>query len=169
MVRRTTRWLSGLGMAVLALLPPHLPAYAQGGQPAASRIPEKVMETLKKRFPAAEIHKWTRETENNVVLYDIEFTQQGRKLEADIKDDGSIENWERAIAAGDLPAAVRQSVEKQYPGATLSEVMAVTAVHGGKESLEGYEVVLKTAAGKDVEVTVAPDGKILEDSGAEKP
>lgn len=34
--------------------------------------------------------------------------------------------------------------------------------------LEGYEVVLVTADKKEVEVMVAPDGRILEDSGDEK-
>ena len=34
--------------------------------------------------------------------------------------------------------------------------------------LEGYEIELTTADKKEVEVTVAPDGKILEDSGEKK-
>ena len=40
--------------------------------------------------------------------------------------------------------------------------MAVTAVTNGSEHLEGYEVVVKRALKKDVEMTIAPDGKILE-------
>ena len=34
--------------------------------------------------------------------------------------------------------------------------------------LEGYEILLDTADRKEVEVTVAPDGKIVEDSGEQK-
>jgi hypothetical protein len=41
-------------------------------------------------------------------------------------------------------------------------------VKNNKEMLEGYEIVLETADKKEVEVTVAPDGKILEDSTDEK-
>ena len=44
----------------------------------------------------------------------------------------------------------------------------VTEVKDGKDKLEGYEIVLETADKKEVEVTVAPDGKILEDSTDEK-
>jgi len=33
-------------------------------------------------------------------------------------------------------------------------------------SSKGYEIVLKRAEQKSVEVTVAPDGKFLEESGA---
>lgn len=50
----------------------------------------------------------------------------------------------------------------------LKEIMAVTAVKDGKDALEGYEVVLETAGKKAGEVTVAPDGKVLEDSGEKK-
>ena len=50
----------------------------------------------------------------------------------------------------------------------MKEIMEVTEVKGKTEKLEGYEVNLETADKKEVEVTVAPDGKILEDSGDKK-
>ena len=144
------------------------------GQPAASaqdkkdKIPKAVMDALKAKFPKAEIHKWTKEKEGDDVVYDIEFKQEGRKFEADIKEDGTIHNWEKEIAAKDLPKAVTKAVEKKYPKATLKEIMEITEVKDGKEELEGYEIVLETADKKEVEVTVAPDGKILEDTGEKK-
>jgi len=127
-------------------------------------IPKKVMDALKAKFPKAEIRKWTKETENGKVVYDIEFTMEKRNYEADIYEDGTYENWERAIEAKDLPKAVREAVDKKYPKAELKEVMEIFDVKDNKDVLHGYEVVLVTADKKDVEVTVAPDGKILEDS-----
>lgn len=129
------------------------------------KIPEVVMDALKAKFPEAEIHKWTKEKEGDIVLYDIEFKQQDRKFEADIKEDGTIHNWEKEIAAEDLPEAAMKAVETKYPGSTIQEIMEITAVSDGKDALEGYEVVLETADQKEVEITVAPDGGILEDSG----
>src|SRR5262249_22500163 len=131
-------------------------------------IPKKVMDALKAKFPKAEITKWTKEKEGNDVVYDIEFKQEGRKFEADIKEDGTILNWEKEIAAKDLPEAVKKAVDKKYPNAKLKEIMEVTEVKGKEEKLEGYEIVLETADKKEVEVMVAPDGKILEDSGEKK-
>jgi hypothetical protein len=128
----------------------------------------KVMDALKAKFPKAQIHKWTREKEGDIVVYDIEFKQEGRKFEADIKEDGTIHDWEKEIAAKHLPKAVKTAVETKYPKSTPKEIMAVTAVKDGEDSLEGYEIVLETADKKGVEVTVAPDGKILEDSGEKK-
>ncbi len=132
------------------------------------KIPKLVIDALKTKFPQAEIHKWTKEQEGNIVVYDIEFEQVGRKFEADIKEDGTIHNWEKAIGIEDLPEAVKKSVGEKYPNSTLKEIMEITAVIDGRDTLEGYEIVLQTAEMKEVEVMVAPDGKILEDTGEEK-
>jgi uncharacterized membrane protein YkoI len=137
-------------------------------KPDLSLIPKAVMDSLKAKFPKAEIDKWTKEKENGVDVYDIEFKQEGRKFEADIKEDGTIMNWEKEIPIKDLPEAAAKAVEKKYPKSTIKEVMEVTEIKDKKEQLEGYEVVLVTADKKDAEVTVAPDGKILEDSGEKK-
>ncbi len=127
-------------------------------------IPQVVVDGLKTRFPQAEIQKWTREREGDIVVYDFEFTQGGMKLEADIKADGSIHNWEKAIDLGDLPEMVGQAAETKYPQSTIKEIMEITALIDGQETLEAYEIVLETADMKNVEIAVAPDGRILEDS-----
>ena len=137
-------------------------------QDKKEKIPPRVMDALKARFPKAVIDKCTREKEGDAVVYDIEFKQGTQKFEADIKEDGTIVNWEKEIAIKDLPDAVRKAVDRKYPNATLKEVMQVTEVKDGKDRLEGYEITLQTAAKKSVEVTLAPDGKILEDSGEKK-
>lgn len=131
------------------------------------KIPKVVMDALKAKFPDAEIHQWTKETEGDIVVYDIEFKQQDRKFEADIKEDGTIHNWEKEIAAKDLPQAVKKVVEEKYPESTHIEIMEIRAVKEGEDVLEGYEIVLETADKKEVEVTVSPDGEVLEES-AEK-
>ncbi len=157
--------LNGLLAITLAAL---LAGSAARAQDKKDEIPKKVMDALKAKFPKAEIRKWTKEKEGDKVVYDIEFTQDKRNFEADIFEDGAIHNWEKAIEAKDLPKAVREAVDKKYPKATLKEVMEVTEVKDGKDKLEGYEIVLETADKKEVEVMVAPDGKILEDSSDEK-
>lgn len=132
------------------------------------KIPKVVTDALKAKFPNAEIRKWIKETEGDIVVYDIEFKQQDRKFEADIKEDGTIHNWEKEIAAKDLPESVKKAVEDKYPNSTHKEIMEITAVKEGKDVPEGYEIVLETADRKEVEVTVAPDGRTLEESGEEE-
>lgn len=157
---------TSLGAAALAVALAVLAAPARADN--KDELPKKVADALKAKFPKAEIRKWTKETEDGKAVYDIEFKQGDRNFEADIFEDGTIHNWERAIAAKDLPKAVTEAVEKKYPKATLKEVMEVNDVKDGKDVLHGYEIVLETAAKKEVEVTVAPDGKILEDSTDDK-
>ena len=136
--------------------------------PRADKIPANVMTTLTTRFPQARIDKWAREKEDGKEVYDIEFRQGDRKFEADIFADGAIHNWEQQISQADLPQAVVQTVNKRFPKGTLKEIMAVTDVTNGAERLEGYEIVVRRSMRKDVEMTIAPDGRILEGPGAEK-
>jgi len=171
MIARHLRWGPPAVLLIASLfVGPRTSAQDQKGSDKLEldKIPKVVMEALKAKFPKAQIHKWTKEKEGDDVVYDIEFKQENRKCEADIKENGTYINFEKALAAKDLPRPVKQAVEKKYPKATLKEIMEITDVKGKDEKLEGYEVVLETSDKKEVEVTVAPNGKIIEDSGETK-
>jgi hypothetical protein len=127
------------------------------------KIPKAVMDSLLAKFPKARIDKCVKEKEGNDIVYDIEFKQEGRKCESDIKEDGTYINYEKAIEAKDLPKAVRDAVEKRYPQATLKEIMEETEVKGKDEKISAYEVILVPAGKKEVEVRLSPAGKILEE------
>ncbi len=133
-----------------------------------NEVPAKVRAALEARFPGAEIREWSQEKEGDIVVVDVEFEVDGRKLEADIKEDGTLHNWEQQIPESDLPAAVRNAVASRYPGAALKEIMETRAVREGEDVIEEYEIILATGAARDVEVTLAPDGTFLEDAGSEQ-
>lgn len=155
--------IRGVGVALVLAL-----ALGATAEEKKVELPKKVADALKARFPKYTITKLTKEKEKGAVVYDIEFTVGGKKHEADIKEDGTIVNWEVEIALKDLPEAVKKAIDKKYPKATLKEAMKVTAVKGKKEELEGYEVTLVTAGKKKVEVNVSPEGKITEEESGEK-
>ena len=144
-------------------------ASAQDEPVSPDKIPATVIDALHAKFPRAKIDTCTRAKEGDDVVYDIEFKQDGRKCEADITEKGAYINYEKAIEARNLPKAVRNAIEQRYPKSTMKEIMEETEVKGKEEKLSAYEVVLVTADKKDVEVRVSPDGKILEDTAAEKP
>jgi Putative beta-lactamase-inhibitor-like, PepSY-like len=133
------------------------------------KIPKAVMDALLAKFPNARIEKCTRAKEGADIIYDIEFQQDGRKCEADIKENGIYINYEKAIEAVGLPKAVSEAIKKRYPNSALKEIMEETEVRGKKEKLSAYELVLETADHKEVEVRLSPNGKILEDTGARRP
>jgi len=155
----------GLLVGILALLLGHTPVAAQEEAVPSDKIPKVVMDALRTRFPQARIRKSTRAREGDVVVYDLEFTQAGRKCEADITENGAYINYEKAIAATALPTTVRDAIERRYPKARLKEVMEETEVTSTSEKLAAYEVVLVTAGKKEVELRLSPDGTVLEDTG----
>ena len=157
-----------LGVFVLFLCFGMTPVQAQEEKVPLDKIPKAVMDALLAKFPKAKIDKCTKAKEGEDIVYDIEFKQEGRKCEADIKENGTYINYEKAIEAKDLPKAVRDAIEKRYPKATLNEIMEETEVKGKDEKLSAYEVVLVTADKKEVEVRLSPEGKILEDTGEKK-
>jgi hypothetical protein len=141
---------------------------AQEEKVPLDKIPKAVMDALTAKFPNAKIDKCTKAKEGDDIVYDIEFKEGDRKCEADIKENGTYINYEKAIAEKDLPKAAREAIEKKYPKAKLTEIMEETEVNGKDEKVVAYEVVLETADKKEVEVKVSVDGKILEDSSEEK-
>jgi hypothetical protein len=141
---------------------------SQSAAQAGADIPARVLNALTTKFPQAKIDKSSKEKEDGRDVYDLEFTQGGKKFEADIFADGTFHNWEQQISASELPQPVVQTVARQFPKAAMKEIMAVTEVTGGNERLEGYEIVVQRTHKKDVELTIAPDGKILEGPGKEK-
>lgn len=134
---------------------------AVAAQDKKEELPKVVMAALKAKFPNAVITTWTKTKEGDDVVYDIEFTEKGRKCEADIKENGVYINFEREIAVKDLPAAVRKAVEAKFPKATFKLTLEVIGVKDKKEALDEYEIIIVSADKKEMELTIAPDGKIL--------
>lgn len=132
------------------------------------KIPQAVREALLAKFPTAKIDQCAKEQEADETVYDIEFKQDDRKCEADIREDGTFINYELAIDAKMLPQAVREALDKRYVGATLKEIMEETEVTSKGEKLAAYEIVITTSDKKTIEVRISPDGEILEDSGEAK-
>ena len=126
------------------------------------KLPAKVLETLKGKFPGAKITSALKEVEDGVVIYDVEMTREGRKHEMDCKEDGTILNFENQIQVKDLPKAVVDAVRAKHPDATIKEAMETMVIKDGKDVVEEYEVLLETADKKEVELAVSPDGKKIE-------
>lgn|SRR5262245_5249699 len=150
-----------LSVCVLLSLPA-APARAQDEKVDLDKIPEKVMATLKAKFPGAKITAATKAKENNETIYDIEMTKDGKKCECDLKENGTIVNFENEIAVKDLPTAVVKAVQAKHANCKLKEAMVTMVIKDGKDVIDGYEVLIDTADNKEVELTVSPDGSKIE-------
>jgi uncharacterized membrane protein YkoI len=125
------------------------------------KVPDKVMAAIKDRFAGADVTSAEKETEDGQVVYDIELTHKDRKYEMDIKEDGTILEIEKEVAAKDVPDAVKKAVEGKYPKATIKEVMEVNKVKDKTETPVNYEVVIVAEDKKEIELVVSLDGKTV--------
>lgn len=131
-------------------------------------LPKAVAAAIKARFPDAEITAAAKETENGQVVFDIELKQKGRKFESDIKEDGTILEIEKEIAAKDWPKPLSAAVDAKYPKSAIKEVMEVNKVSGKEEKLDHLEVTIELADHNSKEVLASLDGKSITEEAAEE-
>jgi DNA-binding beta-propeller fold protein YncE len=120
--------------------------------------PNAVRDAVDGRFPAAKVSTTERETENGKVVFEVALTQEDRKYEMHIKDDGTIEAVEKEISLNDVPKAVLTAVTEKYSDATIGAAMAVNKFKDKKETLDHYLIAIKVG-GKKAEIGVSLDGK----------
>jgi uncharacterized membrane protein YkoI len=132
-----------------------------------SQLPAPVAETIKTSCPGCSIDKATREVENGVTVYDIEF-KRGRG-EIAIAGDGSVIDRETAIALKDVPAPALDAIRKGASGARIKQV-AKGEIHAElrdgqiiKLSTHKYVYEAELIKGNQVaEIEVTADGQVIE-------
>lgn len=131
---------------------------------AVDKLPQAVVEAVKKQFPTAVIESATTEKEDDEVLFEVKFKVEGQLTEVTVEENGEIEEVERTVEMKAVPPAVLELVAKKYPKSTPQSVEAVYEMEDGKEELEYYEVQIETADKKAVEVKVKYEVEILDDT-----
>ena len=120
----STRFARRMSVALLAC--GLLATVARADEPKdLDKIPKAVLDAIRAKFPRAKIEKWSKEIEHGKEVYDLEFKQDGKKIEADVFADGTIENWEQEFPAKDLPKAVTEAVEKKYAKSTINSTVPI--------------------------------------------
>ena len=162
---------------IVALQAPTVWATQQGATEEmvkVSQLPSAVAEAIKSNCPNCVIDKATREVENGVTVYDIEFKSgQG---EMDVAEDGFVIDRETVVQTKDIPTATLDAIRKGAPGATIKQV-AKDEIRA--ELKDGSVIKLDTpkylyeadlVKGNQVaEIQVSPEGQITEAlSGKEK-
>ena len=98
------------------------------------------------------------EDEEDSIMYEVEYTNNGVKCSAAISPAGEVVELEQGTAEAMMPAAVMAALKKEYPNATFAEPNKVTRIT--------YEIVV-VINGKKHEVEVDPAGNINDESQAE--
>jgi uncharacterized membrane protein YkoI len=132
-----------------------------------SQLPAAVAQAIKSNCPGCGIDKATREVENGVTVYDIEF--KSGKGEIALAEDGSVIDRETAVSLKDVPPAALEAIRKGASGAKVKHV-AKGEVHaelkdGQIIKLSSPRYVYEAELQKDkqfAEIEVTSDGQVIE-------
>ena len=118
----------------------------------ADKIPASVKQAFTKMFPGATAVKYGSENKD----YEVEFKNKGAEMSANYDARGKWLETETVIRREDLPKAVADSVERNFPGYSIADV--------GKVEKPGKEFVYEMDLKKDkegLEVELSAKGHIL--------
>src|SRR5262245_47057743 len=132
-----------------------------------SQLPAAVAEAVKSNCPGCGIDKATREVENGVTVYDIEF--KGGKGEIALAEDGSVIDRETAVSLKDVPPAALEAIRKGASGGKIKYV-AKDEIHaelkdGQIIKLSSPRYVYEAELQKDnqvAEIEVTSEGQVIE-------
>ena len=155
------RWLAVIGLCVglLGTTAWAKERKAEGkhkhGAAKVDQVPELAKARILNEAGRNKVLKIEAEKEDGKVFYEGEWVADGRKIEVKVTADGRLVEKETAIPLSAVPAAARKTIVKVAGKAKIKEVERVVA---GKETF--YEAEW-AADGKEIEVKVAPNGKLL--------
>jgi len=133
----------------------------------AAQLPAAVAAAIKDNCPNCVIDKATREVENGVTVYDIEF--KAGQGEMDVAADGSVIDREIVAQTTEIPKAALEAIRKGAAGGAIKQV-AKDEIRA--ELKEGKIIKLDTPryiyeadlvkGGKVAEIQVSPEGRVIE-------
>jgi uncharacterized membrane protein YkoI len=122
------------------------------------KVPKVVMDSVKAKFPEAELKGAAKETENGKTSFEVSLTFKKANIDVILTPEGKITAIEKVVAASDLPMPVTQTVKSKYPQATIK---LAEELSDADDKINAYEVILVLADKKEVEVKIDPAGKVL--------
>lgn len=84
----------------------------------AGTPPTLVQKAFEQKFPTATKVSWGKE---NTKEWEAEFTLDGSKVSANFSNDGTWVETEREIPVSELPKAVAEAIQRQYPNWKITE------------------------------------------------
>ncbi len=131
-------------------------ATAQDKKLKRSGLPPAVGKTADAQTAGATVRRYSSETEDGQLEYEVALTVNGHRKDVTIAPDGTVLEIEEEVALDSLPAAVRAGLTQAAAGGKIGKVESLTK----KGVLVAYEAHVLTGT-KRSEVQVRPDGKPL--------
>lgn len=132
-----------------------------------SKVPPKVLDAVKAKYPGATLQGATKGVEDKEVYYSITLKHKDDDYEVSLTPEGEITEVARDIDPKDLPRPVSEALAKKYPGASIKEAAEVR--EPDEKGKLTYYVELTTAEKKTLEVTLDPKGAVVKVKEARGP
>ena len=123
------------------------------------KVPPAAVKTVKDRFPKAEIRYVDKEPTGD---YEFAMKEGSRQFDVGVTGDGKLLNVKEEIPEEQLPKAVKEGVQKKFPGAKFVEIEKVTSGDGDAAKVT-FEMVLRTEKGRQA-VRFDSSGNLLSDA-----
>jgi uncharacterized membrane protein YkoI len=120
-----------------------------------SQLPKSVSDSVKKKYPKAEIRAAEKGDEDGKTVYEISITNGTDKMDVTLDPAGKILLVEKEVAEQALPKAVLASAKARYPQGTVKLCEELWK----DDKLSGFEVTIETPDKKTAEVEFNAAGK----------
>lgn len=132
----------------IALLFTSLAACGQTGTDA----PKEVRSAFTKKFPDAKKAEWEMESESE---WEAEFKLNGKEYSANFTTDGTWKETEYEIKKSEIPATVKNTLDKEFAGYDIEESEI-------SETADGKVYEFELEKGETVmEVAISTEGKVV--------
>ncbi len=117
------------------------------------KVPAEVRQAFMKKFPTVYKYSWEMEEEN----YEVSFKLDGKEASADFDATGAWLESEVEIHKSDLPQAITDAIQRDFPGFETEEVVK------GETPVKGtfYEVKVEKSE-EEYEAIYSESGTLLE-------
>jgi uncharacterized membrane protein YkoI len=122
-----------------------------------SQLPKPVSDSVKKKYPKAEIKAAEKADEEGKTVYEISITNGKDKMDITLDPAGTILLIEKEITEKDLPKAVLATAKAKHPQGTVKLCEELWK----NDKLSGYEMTIETPDKKIVEVEFDAKGKAV--------
>lgn len=122
-----------------------------------AELPEAVRETIERELGGASLEKIERHTEEGTIRYEVDAEMgDGRQIDLDVAEDGTLLQKKEEVHLTDVPAAVRATIKRELGGVMPEQVERVT------EKGNIYYEVEAEVSGKEIELEIGEDGTLLD-------
>jgi uncharacterized membrane protein YkoI len=119
-------------------------------------LPKAVQDSLRAKFPKAEITGAEKGTEDGQKIYEASIKSENHNIDVTLTPDGKILSFEKTISASERPKTMAEALNAKYPHATIKLVEEVWE----NDKLTGYEATIVTPDKKTHEVDFDSSGKL---------